>query len=397
MTTPTHEPLVTINPPRRRSRTPPEPGQETTRFLQRMGAVTVGVSLPRAWMGDRGLAPGSAVRLRRLGDGSILVRDGRRDSASLRVILPVEPRASSEHLFRRLIGAYVRGANEFVLRESGGISAETRQVARTFARRTAQPEVVSDEGEELVLRDVSRGAQISIPQLLHRMFQLVVRMQRDAGAAWEPGASITADPFELRDDEVDRHAWTIERVLALRLLEGPAAEAPDRPSEETVDSLLLARSLERIADHAVTIALWGQALRQEEIPAAILRALSAYHGQVLDSLVAAFEVAEHPSAARANEVIDTGEALRSTHSTLTERFLARSSSSQLSPRSISSLGLLLQSLERTAAYTTDIAEIGLDRAIASDSVSLGLLEVPFPAPEAGAVGPRESTPARIPS
>ncbi len=390
MTPPRLERSEQSNHSRRRSRTPTEPTQETTRFLQRMGAVTVGVSLPRAWMGDRGLAPGSAVRLRRLGDGSILVRDGRNDAGNLRVVLLVGKHVPSEHLFRRLVGAYVRGANEFVLRETGGISPETRQIARTFARRTAQPEIVSDEGEELVLRDVSRGAQISIPQLLHRMFQIVVRMQRDAGAAWESGKDLPPEPFELRDDEVDRHAWTIERVLALRLLEGPAAEGPERPSEETVDSLLLARALERIADHAVTIAVLGHALRQEGIPPPILRAVSAYHGQVLDSLSAAFEVAEHPNAERANEVIDTGEALRSTHSTLTERFLARGASAQLSPRTISSLGLLLQSLERTAAYTTDIAEVGLDRAIASDSVPLDLVAVAAPAPEPKRERPEES-------
>ena len=41
------------------------------RRLQRMGAVTVGVSLPREWVGRRGLAAGHPVFVRSLPDGSL--------------------------------------------------------------------------------------------------------------------------------------------------------------------------------------------------------------------------------------------------------------------------------------------------------------------------------------
>src|SRR5208282_4045026 len=45
-----------------------------------------------------------------------------------------------EHVFRRLLGAYLAGAREFSVRERPGLSAGTRDVVRSFCRRTRQPD-----------------------------------------------------------------------------------------------------------------------------------------------------------------------------------------------------------------------------------------------------------------
>src|SRR5580692_2627979 len=103
-------------PGRRRN---PEPGApeptNAPRRLQRMGSVTVGVVLPKSWIGDRGLAPGSAVELRTLRDGALLVRAPEPDGVQDTCTIPVPSNTPPEHLFRQLVAAYLGGATEVLL------------------------------------------------------------------------------------------------------------------------------------------------------------------------------------------------------------------------------------------------------------------------------------------
>lgn len=358
------------------------------RRLQRMGTVTIGVSLPREWVGTRNLAVGSTVFLRALADGSLLIQDRDPSTAHATVEVFVHPDRSREHIFRDLVAAYLAGAREFIVHEKGGISPETVAVAKTFARRTLQPEIVSEDRELLVLRDVSRGAELDVEPLLRRMFQIVLSLQQEAARTWSEPDRWRGVRWDNRDDEVDRHAWLVERILALRLTGAvPGAEAEhsvDRP----LQTLVLVRSLERIGDHAVQIAEQGLRWAETSPPDRLVRPVTEFHSQVLDQLRAAFRVAsEERDACHANDVIDVGEALHATYTTLTESLFAHSGTGGLSALSAVPLGLILQSIDRTVSYAQDIAEVGLDR-----STIVSLTEPPMPRPTIGAPGPRVSRP-----
>ncbi|MCI4348088.1 MAG: hypothetical protein L3J97_05655 [Thermoplasmata archaeon] len=332
------------------------------RRLQRMGTVTIGVSLPREWVGTRNLAVGSMVFLRALADGSLLIQDRDPASAYASAEVQVQPDRSREHIFRDLVAAYLTGAREFVIREKGGISPETVAIAKTFARRTLQPEIVSEDRDVLILRDVSRGAELDIAPLLRRMFQVVLALQQDSARTWREPDRWRGIRWEARDDEVDRHAWLIERILALRLAGSMGGSESDLPVERPLQTLILVRSMERIGDHAVQIADQGLRWAETSPTDRFARPLTEFHTQVLEQLRAAFGVASgERDSARANDVIDVGEALHATYTTLTESFFARGVASGLSALAAVPLGLILQSIDRTVSYAQDIAEVGLDR------------------------------------
>ncbi len=327
-----------------------------------MGTVTIGVSLPREWVGTRNLSVGSTVFLRALADGSLLIQDRDPSSERASVEVLVQPDRSREHTFRDLVAAYLAGAREFVIHEKDGITPETMAVAKTFARRTLQPEIVSEERGVLILRDVSRGAELDVVPLLRRMFQIVLGLQQEAAHTWSEPDRWRGTRWEQRDDEVDRHAWLIERILALRLAGAvPGADA-GFPVDRPLQTLILVRSLERIGDHAVQIADQGLRWAETSPPDRLVRPVSEFHGQVLDHLRAAFRAAsEERDALHANDVIDVGEALHATYATLTEGLFTRGSGSGLSALAAVPLGLILQSIDRTVSYAQDIAEVGLDR------------------------------------
>lgn len=338
------------------------PSIEETRRLQRMGSVTIGVSLPREWVGRRGLVVGSPVRLRALADGSIILHDRASVEVPRATEIQVRLDRSREHLFRRLVAAYLAGAQEFNIEEPGGLSAETRSVARAFARRTIQPEIVYEEGDRLLLRDVSRGGDLDIVPLLRRMNQVVQRLHEEAGATFHAGVRPSTDDWSNRDDEVDRHAWLIERILALRVADSATGTVRSMPFATPLQVLVVVRSLERAADHAVQIAEHGARWMESSPPSRVVRGVSEFHAQVRRLLAESFTVAEAGDSDRANDVLDTGEALHSNYHTLVESTLTRRAPAA-APTASAELSLVLQSIDRTSAYAQDIAEAGLDSGV----------------------------------
>jgi phosphate uptake regulator len=334
-------------------------GSGSVRRLQRMGAVTIGVSLPREWVGRRRLTVGSDIQLRVLSDDSLLLKDRAEPRGRAVAALSVRHDRPREHLFRCLIAAYLGGAQEFSIREATGLSAGTKAIAREFARRTIQPEIVSEEEETLMLRDVSRGGGLEIPPLLHRMFQIVRRLHEESGRSWKGMDRLGPSSWEARDDEVDRHAWLIERILTLRLSTPVDRNLPG--GAHVLASLLVVRSLERIADHAVQIAENGSRWIETTPSERAVRSVSEFHQQALHHLGQAFAVTDEHDPDRANEVLDLGEALHATYRALQENFFIRGGAGKLPPVGAVPLGLLLQSIDRTVSYAQDIAEVGLDR------------------------------------
>lgn len=337
------------------------PSADGSRRLQRMGAVTVGVSLPRDWVGRHGLSVGSPVFLHPLADGSLVVRD-RSDAEGARVVsINVRADRPREHLFRRLIAAYLDGAQEFRIVEPGGLSAETRSMVRAFARRTIQPEVVIEEGTSLLLRDVSRGSALDLAPLLKRMHQVVLRLQDEAAATYANAGRPSSVDWPNRDDEVDRHAWLIERILSLKS-DLPAA-GPAVPLGSIPQVLLVVRALERAADHAVLIAEHGSRWAETSPPARLVRTVEDFHAAGRRLLASAFAAALAGDADAANDLLDTGEALHAQHRTLFESILSRQGGASLADAGRVELALLLQSIDRTVAYAQDLAEAGLDTGV----------------------------------
>jgi|GEM_PF-418472 len=346
------------HPPRRPAVEP------AARRLQRMGSVTMGVSLPREWVHAQGLGLGSPVVVEPRPDGALLVRGRPADDPARVASITVRVDRPREHLFRRLVAAYLDGAREFHVTEPGGLSPETRAAARAFVRRTVQPEIVSEEGSRLHLRDVSRGEELALAPLLRRMHQVVQGLHASAVAILDGVEDAPAESWANRDDEVDRYAWLVERILTLRALalEGSTLRPFGGPAQVRV----VVRSLERIADHALLIAEHGTAWAETSPPARLVRSVAEFHAQALTLLAQAFAAAEAGDADTANDLLDTGEALHAQHRTLVETAFTRREGAPLPPAGAVALALTLQSVDRTVAYAQDIAEAALDAGVRLD-------------------------------
>ena len=257
----------------------------------------------------------------------------------------------SEHLFRRLLGAYLAGAREFVIRERPGISPGTREVVRTFCRRTRQPEIISDEAGALQLRDLAFESPIPLDQRIVRMGRLVVDFHREAVESWSHLPFLEEGYWERRDDEIDREAWYVERVAAIRL--GVPGRGP-----EWLGLWTTARSLERIADHAVVIGEVGR--RLVDLPNGVgpVTSLRQFHHQAMEHLEGVLGASE---GAVANDLLDLGDALQASGRALSDRLLPAVGGGTMPPATAAAVTRILESIGRTVAYSQDIAQVTLDR------------------------------------
>jgi hypothetical protein len=276
---------------------------------------------------------------------------GTNPSEGTLVNLRVGPVEIPEHLFRRLLGAYLAGAREFVLRERPQITSGTREVVRSFCRRTRQPEIVSDEGGTLRLRDLAFESPVSIEQRIGRMGRMVIDVHREAVDSWQRLPLGEDGYWERRDDEVDREAWYIQRIAALGL-------TLHRPNPQLLGAWTIARSLERIADHAVVLGTVGPRLVELPNGAGPSTSLRQFHAQAMEHLEGILGASD-PDVV--NGLLDTGEALMASGHSLADRLLPGVGGATMPPATAAAVARILESIGRTVAYSQDIAQVVLDR------------------------------------
>ena len=284
--------------------------------------------------------------------------------------LPVRKAEPAEHLFRRLLGAYLGGAREFVLRERPSVSPGTREVVRSFCRRTRQPEVISDEAGVLRLRDLAYESPIPLEQRLARMGRLVLDFHRAAIDGWSDLPLEDDGAWERRDDEIDREAWYLQRVAAIRISEGI-------DGARVLGPWTVARSLERIADHAALLGEQGRRLVDLPQGTGALMSLRQFHRQAMDHLEGVLAARD---GGQANELLDMGEALIASGRSLADRLLPSVTAGAMPPATSAAVARILESIGRTVAYAQDIAQVVLDRSLPTEAVGESALPPPASVP-----------------
>lgn len=323
-------------------------GNLPVRRVQFAGGGTAVLSLPRPWVKLHKIGPGASLRVEERTDGTLAVipPDNPGDArGSVTVDVGGE---EGNRLFRRLLGAYLAGATNIKAVAAGAFTRAQQDTFRTFVRSVVGTEIMEETSSHCLLQDLSHPLPLSPEVVLKRAARIVRAMHADALAAFRKLDGAGARAAAARDVEVDRLTWLIERQFNLLLRSGATPEGikPVR----ALNLLLVAKNVERIADHAERMALAVKPLGRHPPPAAVLDAVGeAWTGALAlyDGAVLAMEGADSEAA---NRVVDGRRevAEKSTH--LTRMF------SRLPARTVVPLAVLNESGRRTGFYAADIAE-----------------------------------------
>lgn len=325
-----------------------------TRKVQLTGGSTYTVSLPKDWATANDIDSGSQVVFYREDDALVLTPEssstrstGRLDVSGL----------SEERLVSAVMTMYVSGFDVIVL-EAGSLDADQRQTIRDAVQGLVGVEVLEESNNEVVIQDLLDSSELSIHGAVTRMRLIVLSMLEDAVTALITDDDELARNVIERDDDVDRLWFVVSRTFRGALRSSYGATELGVSREVCFDHHSSARQLERIADHAVKIS--EIALELAEVSAPVADALSTLHTEahtVIDTAMDAFfEDDSAQSTARAHDARERIAGIDE-HAKRADDLLR-----ELNPRTAQSLGLVVDSLSRSADYGGNIAETALQNA-----------------------------------
>jgi len=329
-----------------------------TRKVQVTGGSTYTVSIPKSWANANDVSAGSTVEFYPEGDSLFMTPTG--DDERTEGTLDITGLGGTE-LVRAVMTMYVSGFDVIVL-ESGRITNDQRGSIREAVQSLVGLEVLEETKNEIVIRDLLDSSELSIHNAVTRMRLIAASMLEDALLALRDLDRDLASDVIQRDDDVDRLWMVVSRIFRATLRTPKASEELGLPREICFDYHSSARQLERIGDHATKIAHLTLEIDQE-IPEAVVTAIEELHAEVetvIDGAMDALFADDSDEATRlANEVREQVRAIDSTARGIDE--LLR----DLDPAHAQLVGLIVDSVSRSADYGGNIAETALQKAAPS--------------------------------
>jgi len=326
-----------------------------TRKVQVTGGSTYTVSLPKEWATANDVSAGSVVEFH--AEDDLLLLSPRRENDRVEGTLDIGGLEEDHELTRAVMTMYVSGFDVITL-ETARISAEQRRVIRNAVQGLVGLEVIEETSDRVVLQDLLDSSELSVHNAITRMQLVSLTMLEDAIEALIEDDDDLAEDVKQRDEDVDRLWYMVSRVFRTVLRNPTAATDIGFPRETVFDYQSSARQLERIADHATKIA--DLSLEIDAISGETATKLRELQGEAVTVPETAMEalLADDSSEAteRANEARGNIRAVDD---------LAREVDKQVreaDPQSAQVLGLVVDSLSRTADYGGNIAESALQKA-----------------------------------
>jgi phosphate uptake regulator len=326
-----------------------------TRKVQVTGGSTFTVSLPKGWATDNEISAGSIVEFH--SEEDLLLLSPRSDTDRVEGELDISGMDKDYELTRAVMTMYVSGFDVIVL-ESSRISATQRRVIREATQGLVGLEVIEETSDRVVLQDLLDSSELSVHNAITRMRLVSLTMLADAVEALVTNDAELAQDVKERDDDVDRLWYMVSRVFRTVLRNPTAANEIGFPRETCFDFQSSARQLERIADHATKIA--DLSLEIDEVPAAAAEPIEDLQERASEVPETAMDALLEEDPDRAVELAyearsrirDVDDEVRAVDKEIRE----------FDPQLAQVLGLVTDSLSRTADYGGNIAESALQKA-----------------------------------
>jgi len=329
-----------------------------TRKVQITGKSTYIISLPKTWVKKVKITNGNSVAMMPRTDGTLLINPqfNRRDETPKHRI-SIETN-DVDTMFRKFIGAYLAGYDLIEIKSPDRLRPDMRQKIRILTHNVIGPEIIDEGSTSVQVKDLLDSSDLAPKQVLKRMYVITRGMHRDAIEALQRHDKDLADDVSTRDDDVDKFNWLIAKQYNLVLNDMFFAEKMHINVKEVLGYVLVAKSIERIADHAKKIATNA---REITIDHECLHQIADTSEQILKSFDNAINAFHRNKFDPANQVINDSKKLSEKIDELKKSMF----SVDADAKTVASLAYVIDSLERTRAYVIDIAEVSINHQFAT--------------------------------
>ncbi len=227
------------------------------RKVQLTGGSTLIISLPIKWVREVGINPGDEVFITPQSDRSLLMTTAPKTKEQMyETTIKLFPDESPENNLRILIAHYLVGYDIIKLISQKGFGASDRKWIKDAVRkRLIGLEVIEESQNELILQSLLNYHDLPLTKTMQSMSRIISSMQEDAMQALRDNDTDLAQDIIQRDDEVDRFYLLIVRQLKAAIEDVQLSEKIGLAHpRECLGYRLIAKSMERIGDHAEKIA-----------------------------------------------------------------------------------------------------------------------------------------------
>jgi len=325
------------------------------------GGASYTVSLPKDWVKEQGLKAGDVVAVMPRSDSSLTLMPHEKlpagQSKGAEVTVTPQRDQDREQVLRTILAQYLAGYD--IIRVS--FPASSKPDLRTFLRESARKmfvgsEIIEESKDELIVQCLSSYGDLPAPKVISRMSLIAKLMLRDAVDSLKGRDPAMAEEIVRRDEEVDRFYLFIIRQLTMAVLNRSLIlEIGLSDPRDCLVYRVVSKSLERIADHATTIAKMSASI-ESPLPPRLIDEISKASDLTISVLEDALRSLAKSDGTLANKSIVSAKSVeREAESVMDKLF-----SFKLSQKSIVAVRLALESLKRISEYSEDVAEMAIN-------------------------------------
>ncbi|MFB6490430.1 MAG: PhoU domain-containing protein [Thermoproteus sp. AZ2] len=230
------------------------------RKVQLTGGATLIVSLPKEWARRIGLSPGDEVLVIPQPDNTLVLiprKIGKRSALTIEIF--VDEKTSLEELEKIFMAIYIAGAEVITVKFAPGATQYRKYLKDFVRRRVIDMEITEESSDRLIIQAMVAATELAVNDVVAKMLKLADNMLLDLIKALETDDIELLKDITERDDEVDRLYWLMERQLKRAAMSRyTMLELKVDDPRDLVEYTIIAKSIERIADHICKIAYINQ-------------------------------------------------------------------------------------------------------------------------------------------
>ena len=233
---------------------PSQPGSFHTRRVQLTGGGTYTVSLPKDWAQAYSIKEKDTVKMEWRPSGSLLVSPALQKEVTNREISLLIDDIPVGSLIDHLVAAYIAATDRIKLHTKNGISKQQKAKIRRFIRMTAGFEIMEEAESSMELLNLLNVSELPIQSSINRMYLQLTSIISDIADVFAGEDVSLLDDVDERERELDSIQLFIERQVSALLESHRISKELDIDRIRAVQMANLAKSFERMGDHATQFA-----------------------------------------------------------------------------------------------------------------------------------------------
>lgn len=317
------------------------------RRIQVTGGSTFIVSLPKEWVKNVGLTPGSEVLIDILPDYSLRIAPSHRKSRREVRVKEIEVGQDNiDSAIIEILSAYLAGYNIIKIRYRDiSINALTRIIDKVRSKAIGL-EILDEKSNELTLYSIVDTSLLTITEALEKMANTTRSMLEDVERILTRYDEKILISIIERDEVVDKLFLLITRQLNQLLLgELSPSNLGLVALPEALYMIISVKSIERIADHAVLI---SETILKNNGRTLLPDQIVELFSQTKELYINAIKGLKSLNKKYANNVVALFKEL--------EKLEEKIRHNLINPLGFPEANLILDSIRRIKAYSLDIAE-----------------------------------------